>query len=273
VYGAGYKSPTSSSTTTTTAYSTIDLPDGWRRRVLTYTCGHTGNNYFRGDLRSGTQQGIPDAGDSRILLDNIMLEEKDYYTAFTESSRSVAESIIDLTGLNTVDTTNALWNSSGLYYTSSKIEVADAPHLDGFEAFTFEAWVYPVGTGYRRIYDKNYNTAYNFSISTDDTFYVYINGSAVNAGVTVNEGFWNHLCATYDGATITFYKNGENVHSEAWAAGAVGTSADDLSIGANYTGVTSDFVGEIDVAKIYNRSLTPTEIKQNFNALRSRYGL
>lgn len=33
------------------------------------------------------------------------------------------------------------------------------------------------------------------------------------------------------------------------------------------------FLGKISTTQVYNRALSPTEIQQNFNALRGRYGI
>jgi hypothetical protein len=46
-----------------------------------------------------------------------------------------------------------------------------------------------------------------------------------------------------------------------------------LNLAQSYSGSTQFFDGKLSVAKIYNRALTAAEIKQNFNALRGRYGI
>jgi hypothetical protein len=43
--------------------------------------------------------------------------------------------------------------------------------------------------------------------------------------------------------------------------------------GGYLNGVTNYFNGYIGAWKIYNRALTSTEVTQNFNALRGRYGV
>lgn len=90
----------------------------------------------------------------------------------------------------------AVFDGNGDY-----IRVADSASLDGFSSFTFSVRAYPRATSsYRRIMDKNYTNGYNFSISSDDTFYFYVDGQwASSSGVTVDENAWNHLVVTYDG--------------------------------------------------------------------------
>ena len=58
--------------------------------------------------------------------------------------------------------------------------------------------------------------------------------------------------------------------------GTLTTSTGGMSIGAygGYTGSRGYFYnGDQSIAKVYNRVLTPNEVKQNFNAIRGRYGI
>ena len=50
----------------------------------------------------------------------------------------------------------------------------------------------------------------------------------------------------------------------------------DNNVNVNYigsTGASSFFQGNIAQTQIYNRALSATEIKQNYNATKGRYGL
>lgn len=67
------------------------------------------------------------------------------------------------------------------------------------------------------------------------------------------------------------YLNGQQVTSNTTSTTPVGGPAD-VRIGA-YGDAANLFDGDIPVVKIYNRVLTSDEIKQNFNALRGRYGI
>jgi hypothetical protein len=67
------------------------------------------------------------------------------------------------------------------------------------------------------------------------------------------------------------YLNGVQVSANATATpGFTGTG--EIRIGA-FDDAANLFDGDIPVAQIYNRVLTPAEIQQNFNALRGRYGV
>ena len=83
---------------------------------------------------------------------------------------------------------------------------------------------------------------------------------------------WLHICATYDGNYGMFYLNGEpvaegflyNRHSDwEWRIGK-----------GRYGNLTNyrPFRGLMSVIRLYSRALTDSEIKQNFNSIKSRYG-
>jgi hypothetical protein len=68
-----------------------------------------------------------------------------------------------------------------------------------------------------------------------------------------------------------WYKNGDLISTQdagGYTTTANGTNA--ILIGQGYT---SNFLGNIYGLYVYNRGLSDNEIKQNFNALRGRYGL
>ncbi len=94
-------------------------------------------------------------------------------------------------------------------------------------------------------------------------------GVAAYASEPVERGSFNHLAATYDGSTATIYVNGA----------AAGTSASSVAIPANnldlYVGNTHGstldgsggaFKGTIDEVRVWNRSLTADEMKQQYAA-------
>lgn len=99
--------------------------------------------------------------------------------------------------------------------------------------------------------------------------------------ITVNE--WHHIIATFDIATdkMIVYYNGEEIYNvnRNYSRATIGNGSqrDYISIGQNNelggsTG-TVGFIGDIAVAKVYDRAITADEAKQNFNALRGRYGI
>lgn len=80
---------------------------------------------------------------------------------------------------------------------------------------------------------------------------------------------WTHVSYTYSGTTVVGYVNGVQVASgsasKQWPSRAhygVGSAANPYS----------NFTGRIGAYKLYNRALTAAEVRQNYNALASRFG-
>jgi hypothetical protein len=93
-----------------------------------------------------------------------------------------------------------------------------------------------------------------------------------NYPLTANQ--WVYSVITYDGSNVNFYINGsldktQNIGTITFDTGA-GYS---VTLGQDPPGANEFFNGRISNAKIYNRALSATEVSQNFNALRGRFGL
>ena len=81
----------------------------------------------------------------------------------------------------------------------------------------------------------------------------------VYSQVTVKEEIWYHAAGTYDGKAIKIYINGK-LSNEKPGGGAIAVTNDVLVIGAAKRGDLR-FHGIIDEVGIYNRALTPDEVK------------
>lgn len=105
---------------------------------------------------------------------------------------------------------------------------------------------------------------------------IYFHAAGTTAGVNnaITAGnTWYHICAAYNKATttVTFYRNGVQF-------GSPNTSVTTLTLnpingGVAYDGQGRQFSGKISNIQIYNRVLSSTEVLQNYNALKSRFGL
>ena len=155
--------------------------------------------------------------------------------------------------------------------------------------YTLSAWVYPTrnpgANNWTGIFDREdssigsrdgYNL-YFLGSATTNTFFTterFVAGTNSNTSVTLNQSVsvnnWHHIVVTYDGTTLTLYRNGSSVGTPTTSTGNITNTSKTLTIGVrggNYFG------GNISQAQIYSRALTATEIQQNFNATRSRYGI
>ena len=98
--------------------------------------------------------------------------------------------------------------------------------------------------------------------------------SNVETTSTISTGQWIIASVTYDGENVRFYLNGVLDKTQYIGSVTFDTSAGyPLDIGWDNPGGDEYFNGKIAQAVIYNRALTQNEIRQNFNATKSRFGL
>ena len=97
--------------------------------------------------------------------------------------------------------------------------------------------------------------------------------------VNTNNYFNAAISWSTSGASMTFnfYLNGTNTNTSTVTQSGYSVNASTITIGQNCAGgLTSPFENSscaFSSVKLYNRALTASEVTQNFNALRSRYGI
>jgi hypothetical protein len=84
---------------------------------------------------------------------------------------------------------------------------------------------------------------------------------------------WTHIVGTWDGSTSRAYVNCNQV----WSSGQSGTISSATYVVGTYGGGLTDgvhnFQGQIAIARVYDRALSVTELLQNYNNGRSRFGV
>ena len=90
------------------------------------------------------------------------------------------------------------------------------------------------------------------------------------SNTVLTTGQWYHFVGTFNGTdTITLYVNGTQDAQDTNMTNQPTTNNSAIRL-AEYAGFMDGRIGE---ARIYNRGLTATEVSQNFNATRSKYGV
>jgi hypothetical protein len=79
------------------------------------------------------------------------------------------------------------------------------------------------------------------------------------------------LTMTYDGIWLKGYVNGSLDINIAYAGQVMSSS--NIVVGYTTGGEDSPLGGDVYLVKVYNKTLLDTDINQNFNAHRSRYGI
>jgi hypothetical protein len=170
--------------------------------------------------------------------------------------------------------TGTTWTTSGWFGGALRfdgandwIAVPDAAGLDLRTGMTLEAWVYPTAqSGWRTVILKERPGGLAYALYAYDNaprpaVYVNAGGADVAAlgGVGLPLNAWTHLAATYDGAILRLYINGNEIGSQA-LANPILTSTLPLRIGGNAVW-GEHFAGLIDEVRIYNRALSRAEIQ------------
>ena len=85
---------------------------------------------------------------------------------------------------------------------------------------------------------------------------------------------WIQYAITYDGSTFILYKNATQENSVSISSTINTGGTFEIRIGAR-TSAFNDlfFNGKISIARIYNRGISATELLQNYNAQKARFGL
>lgn len=123
--------------------------------------------------------------------------------------------------------------------------------------------------GYGTITQETSKTyAYYYGPGTSSSTY-----SSFETGFTVDTNETAFIAFTRDTSNIKSYKNGvfDRSGTNAYPTTGVTSINKTIKIGYGYTGY--GFIGNIYSVFLYDRALTAQEIRQNFNALRGRYGI
>ena len=142
--------------------------------------------------------------------------------------------------------------------------------------YSVDFWCYPTA-----LTDYNWTIGFNsfwgdFGLHTTVSGGVYV-GTSVGSRISpwrnnvyvINT--WQNFTWTFDNGAGKFYKNGV---LEASANLSLSASSQFTLYVVGGGGATSNCTGRLSNFKVYsNKALTATEIQQNFNATRSRYGI
>jgi len=131
-------------------------------------------------------------------------------------------------------------------------------------------------------YEQNYVLCYGGYAGSGNNgtkFALGTNADSYKAAVgitTVQTGIWYHVAGTYNSTskTLSLYVNGVLDGIATGTTLPTTTGNQFVQIGCSDGATTSNFwSGSIAQVQIYNRLLSAQEIAQNYNALKSRFGL
>lgn len=92
-----------------------------------------------------------------------------------------------------------------------------------------------------------------------------------NSGTTLTLNVWCQVAVSVSPTSATFYLNDTQKNTNTFTHGSQTVNA--LYIGLDNIGLGRNMNGNIAISMMYNRALSASEVTQNFNALRDRYGI
>ena len=205
---------------------------------------------------------------------DFQVEINGHATQFTTGTRSATQGLIDRTGTSTIDISNASFDSNAQITFDGTDDIINTGLFSGrnpsTDPFTVEAMVKSDVTSGSKIWVDATSNGSNqrfYSALIDSTSHaIGIQGSAWS-DPTPGDTNWHHQVIVMDGSTAKAYNNGELASSKSYTSY---TLAGGLNIGGR-SGYR--WVGQIPIFKIYDRALTQTEVAQNYNAFKDRFGL
>lgn len=226
------------------------------------------------------------------------------YTSTTTTAKNRGTSLTDLTGKSnsgilTNGPTYSTVNSGSLVFdgTNDAVRIPLSSSLQSLN-FTFDIWVKStVSNGDQMFFSSHYSSygtasgimcgitslipitgglrRYYFATFLNNSLESISFGSQIPSNYT---NLWINIVGSWNGTDKIFYFNGNQVAIQN-ASGQTHSQLNDFYLGnnadeiANNNYTDSVLSGNISCFKYYNRALSLTEIQQNFNALRGRYGV
>ncbi|WP_214316667.1 LamG-like jellyroll fold domain-containing protein [Nonomuraea sediminis] len=192
----------------------------------------------------------------------------------------VGTSVSDSSGHNNTGTATATSWQNGKYGkalsfngTSSWVTAQDAASLRLESRMTLSAWVNPTTVnGWRSVVGKELQAAdavsyllyaSNGTVPSSWAKTSPAEPAVVNGTLPLPINTWSHLAATYDGAALRLFVNGQQV-AEIALNGALVDDGSPLRIGGNQVW-GEYFSGLIDEVRVYNRALSIPEIQADMN--------
>jgi hypothetical protein len=137
---------------------------------------------------------------------------------------------------------------------------------------TVTAWVRPTSFANQgNIVSKTANFGYRMRFQSTGTFWMYSNGNTITSPSAYTINNWFHTVGVFSSTGLRMYINGSLVQSNGTAF-TPSYAASSFIVGGNST-TQELFQGRIANVSVYNRALSATEILQNFDAQKSRFGL
>ena len=210
-------------------------------------------------------------GGKEFLIYGAQLETGTVGSPFNAGTRSSTQSLIDLTRTTNIDVSNVSFDSTG------------QPDFDGTDDYI--GIDYDIGVldeySFDMVYETSVANKMSISSKTQDHFYKwgattwrYNHSNDFNNYFNPNPGVatgLHHWTITYNGSVLEAFQNGVSLGTRS----STGTANfyNGLQMGRWRTTTSYSWNGSIYVMKMYNKGLTPEEVKRNYKAYKKRFNI
>jgi len=267
------------------AYISVGSTTDWAfystTRTWTNSSGHAYRFITDGNSHDGT--------DFTWQLWGIQFEKKSHVTKFVNGSRSATDGWKDLSGNgNHADLTSLTYSTTNIRNTPNNdfsfdgannyVDLGNNFDYQGTTLFTIEAWVNADSVSPVRqfifAYDTNATQQYGVGLNGNSP-YIEVNGNVnLESSTTLSTSTWYNIVYVFESSNTKIYLNGALDSTKGSRTSIQNGTDTTATIGRrNYSGNEEYFGGKIDIATVYNRALSSTEVLQNFNAKRGRFGV
>jgi hypothetical protein len=252
-----------------------DLGEGWKHGWGTFTSNASANRFitylFHYQYAIWNKIQVAAIG---ITQGNSVL--RPHQIPNVNTTRSATNSLINLTKSSSIDVSNVSFNSSGSLTfdgTNDYISTSNSSLIHGTSDWTYSALVKFAGTPSLGTVFENGTWGNCLLIRFENNGFTLYSMSSYWGffSFTPTLGVWYNLDFVRNGNVVNFYVNGTYSSQLSFTANVQPSS--NLYIGMSQHSAGQCFNGDIQVAKIYNRALSATEVVSNFKAYQKRFNI
>lgn len=229
----------------------------------------------------------------KVYVADVMITQGDYtklhprYWPDVNTSRATTSVLLDLTQKNTMTATSLTYANTGAISfngSSDYISIPNSTSLQFGETFSVSVWINATSLSNRfaifttRI--ANPAGAWQLEVGTGNagTGRIAVTGLGTwiweSSSNVISTDTWYNICyvKANNSTSGSMYLNGALLTPLVTTAYTISNNSDAKGLGVG-TSISQFFPGRIAKCVLYNKALSATEVLQNFNALRGRFGL
>jgi|14BtaG_2_1085337.scaffolds.fasta_scaffold12092_2 hypothetical protein len=267
-------------TNTTNRWYDLNNKGTWQQ--LSITCNSSSAVSGNAIIAYPSRSGVTDGSHTGFwAIGGAKLEINTHVTPYVLGTRSSTESLIDLKKTTNIDVSNVSFDSTGQpafdgtndyinipssfrsYFTSAPVAVELV--LKKSSADQAAMVVFDVDI-------TRWNLNYNLYTSSQWAFDFYDGTEHVISAGNYDNEYVHFVLQQLSNGTMEIYANGI-LKGTITSSGNLAPNPSGPRIGSRSNGDSRYFKGELPVFKIFSKSLTVEEVKQNFNAYKNRFDI